>query len=295
MGVNNLFSTIVPGLYIVVPGIERQLGVIRHVLFDFDGTLSLLRQGWEGVMTPMMLEMICGDKPPSPEICAEVQAYIEQSTGILTIRQMEWLAGVVRRFGLSDDPKTTSEYKTIYVQRILKVVEERLHYLNRGLCTPDEMMVHGARAFLKGLVDKGIQIFLASGTDHEYVLSEASSLRIEGYFEGKIYGALDESEANDKAKVIERILRENHLHGNELLVVGDGPVEMRAAVAAGALTLGVAINEIARWGWNLDKIRRLSKAGTAMLVADFCQAGAITEFLFQNEVKASYVESSYSR
>ena len=31
---------------------------ISHVLFDFDGTLSLIRQGWPEVMVPMFAEML---------------------------------------------------------------------------------------------------------------------------------------------------------------------------------------------------------------------------------------------
>ena len=30
----------------------------RHVLFDFDGTLSLIREGWPDVMVPMMGEVL---------------------------------------------------------------------------------------------------------------------------------------------------------------------------------------------------------------------------------------------
>ena len=33
---------------------------VRAVLFDFDGTVSTLRCGWEAVMKPLMLEMISG-------------------------------------------------------------------------------------------------------------------------------------------------------------------------------------------------------------------------------------------
>ena len=32
------------------PAIER--GRFRHVLFDFDGTISVIREGWERVMAP---------------------------------------------------------------------------------------------------------------------------------------------------------------------------------------------------------------------------------------------------
>ena len=33
---------------------------IRHVLFDFDGTLSFVRAGWAEVMTEMFMEKLAG-------------------------------------------------------------------------------------------------------------------------------------------------------------------------------------------------------------------------------------------
>ena len=39
------------------PGFRPRPGV-SHVLFDFDGTLSLIREGWPEVMLPMFEEML---------------------------------------------------------------------------------------------------------------------------------------------------------------------------------------------------------------------------------------------
>ena len=72
---------------------EVERGRLKHALFDFDGTVSLLREGWQLVMAPLMVEMICGDTPPTPEIEEEVREFIDDSTGIQTILQMERLAG----------------------------------------------------------------------------------------------------------------------------------------------------------------------------------------------------------
>ncbi|HIE14235.1 TPA: carbohydrate kinase, partial [Candidatus Bathyarchaeota archaeon] len=80
------------------PNVE--LGRIKHVLIDFDGTISVIRQGWERVMIPLMVEMICEDTPPTPEIEREVRKYVDYSTGILTIKQMEWLVRAVRKYGM---------------------------------------------------------------------------------------------------------------------------------------------------------------------------------------------------
>ncbi|MCK4959350.1 MAG: carbohydrate kinase, partial [Planctomycetes bacterium] len=35
---------------------------IKHAVFDHDGTISILRQGWEAIMEPMMIRAVLGDK-----------------------------------------------------------------------------------------------------------------------------------------------------------------------------------------------------------------------------------------
>jgi len=269
-----------PSIQILHPDISRRVGRVRHALFDFDGTLSVIREGWEGVMIPYMLDCIGGGKPVSTAIEAEVREYIDYSTGILTIKQMEWLAEAVRRFGLVDHVKTARAYKAGYVQAILQRVRQRQERLRTGQLAPDDLMIGGARAFLDVLVERGVALYLASGTDHEYVVDEAACLGIDGYFGGKIYGALDGSEANDKELVLRRILEENQISGGELLVVGDGPVEIRIAAAAGATALGVASDEVARRGWNESKVRRLTAAGADLLIPDFLDVPGILALLF---------------
>ena len=40
---------------------------ITHVLFDFDGTLSLIRQGWPDVMVPMFVEFLPKTEDDDPD------------------------------------------------------------------------------------------------------------------------------------------------------------------------------------------------------------------------------------
>jgi phosphoglycolate phosphatase-like HAD superfamily hydrolase len=267
-------------LRILDPPSVVRLGHIRHVLFDFDGTISVLRQGWEEVMHPLMVEVICDGRPSTPEIEQEVAHYIDASTGIVTIEQMQWLAEAVRRHGLARAPLGAAEYKAIYVRRLLVRVEERLGRLAVGQATNDEMMIAGARDFVAGLAALGLRLYLASGTDHEYVVGEAAALGVAEYFGEEIYGAMDDDESHRKEKIIQRILDGHGLRGDQLLVVGDGPVEVREAVARQALGLGVASDEIVRTGWNAAKIRRLSLAGAHFLVPDLSQARGLLAFLF---------------
>jgi phosphoglycolate phosphatase-like HAD superfamily hydrolase len=265
---------------ILHPEVQGRLGKIRHALFDFDGTLSVLREGWESVMAPVMIESICGEVSPTPEIEDEVRQYVEQSTGILTILQMEWLAEAVRKHGLAGPPLTAAAYKTRYLERLMVRVRQRILEVETGACQPDDRTLLGARAFLAGLQTRGAQLYLISGTDHPDVQREAGVLDLAHFFDGRIYGALDEREAHSKDRIIRRILDDHHLFGDELLVVGDGPVEIREARAHGAIALGVASDEVSRCGWNEHKIARLVKAGADLLVPDFSQPESLFSLLY---------------
>jgi phosphoglycolate phosphatase-like HAD superfamily hydrolase len=273
-------------LRIIDPQAPERLGRIRHVLFDFDGTISVLREGWERVMAPLMVEVICDGNPPAPEIEREVAEYVDYSTGIVTIEQMQWLAEAVRRHGIARRPLSAAEYKQIYVDRLMVGVQRRLDRLNPDLTDlkdlsglQSEMMVAGARSFLEALIERGLRLYVASGTDHPYMLNEARALGVADYFEGGLYGAIDEDEAHRKERIIERILDEHDLHGDELLVVGDGPVEVREAVSRQALALGVASDEVARSGWNAAKVTRLTRSGAHFLVPDFSRADLLASWL----------------
>ena len=69
-------------------------------------------------------------------------------------------------------------------------------------------------------------LYLASGTDLKYVRREAELLGVAPYFGEHIYGALDDYQNFSKQMIIERILRDHGLHGEELLGFGDGFVEI---------------------------------------------------------------------
>jgi phosphoglycolate phosphatase-like HAD superfamily hydrolase len=269
-----------PWIEILNLEVRSKVGRIKYALIDFDGTISVIRQGWEDVMIPLMIEMICEGNPPTPEIEKEVRDYVDYSTGILTIKQMEWLAEAVRRYGIAKNPKSPYEYKQIYNQRMLLLVEQRLKKLRSGMLNPDDLMIMGSRNFLEELCKHGVTMYLASGTDHEHVLREASALRITQYFKGGIYGALDHTEAHTKERIIQKILDENDLRGNELLVVGDGPVEIRNAKSRGAIALGVASDEVRRYGLNPHKRFRLINAGADLIIPDFTRTSDLINLLF---------------
>ncbi|MBP8131181.1 MAG: HAD family hydrolase [Candidatus Hydrogenedentes bacterium] len=256
-------------------------GRIKHVLFDFDGTISLLREGWQRIMGPVCTEMICGDTPITPEIEHEVNEMIEETTGINTILQMERLVEMVRAHGLVPGERILDAhgYKQIYNDRLMAPVRERIARLQRGELTLDQIRVRGAVDFLELLKKQGVTLYVFSGTDRDDVRNEAHVVQVDQYFV-EIWGALRTYEESSKEKIIRELIAQHGLSGPEVLAIGDGPVELRNVKEYGGIALGVASDEVRGHGWNEKKRERLLRAGADILVPDFGEAAALAAFLF---------------
>ncbi|MRR18494.1 MAG: HAD family hydrolase, partial [Deltaproteobacteria bacterium] len=145
-------------------------GIFKHarpeaVIFDFDGTISTLRQGWEQVMRGLMLDIVdpYGD---DLRFAGEVDAYLERSAGIQTIYQMQWLAAKAEEAGRNDKGRDIWWYKDEYNARLMKKINERLAGLKEGRISPIDLMIAGSPEFLDFLASKDISLYVASGTDH---------------------------------------------------------------------------------------------------------------------------------
>lgn len=260
---------------------EVDRGGIKHVLFDFDGTISLLREGWQGIMGPVCVEMICGDTPVTAAIEHEVTEMIEETTGINTILQMERLAEMVRAHGLVPEDKVLDAhgYKQIYNDRLMVPVRERIGKLESGKLRVDEVTVKGSRRFLELLSAKGVTMYVFSGTDQDDVRNEARVVGVDHYF-AEIWGALRTYEESSKEKVLRDLIARHGLHGAEVLILGDGPVELRHGKQFGGIAVGVASDEARGYGWNESKRVRLIRAGADVMVPDFGEAESLIAYLF---------------
>jgi phosphoglycolate phosphatase-like HAD superfamily hydrolase len=246
---------------------------VTHVLFDFDGTLSLVREGWPEVMVPMFTEVL----PPLPgeteterrQLCLDD---IMRLNGKQTIYQMMQLAERVKERG--GVPKEPLWYKHEYLRRLDFRIGGRKESLRTGRLRQDELLVFGTRALLDNLRQRGLQLYLASGTDEVFVKEEAELLGLGEYFGRHIYGALDDYKNFSKKMVIERILRENRIDGRRLLSFGDGYVEIQNTKEVGGLAVAVASDEANNGSGKVDewKRQRLLGVGADVVIPDFRDA-----------------------
>ena len=273
---NNLSNT---HIEIINPHLRSARIRFRHALFDFDGTVSLIREGWQQVMIPMMVEILLATPEAEDEatITQVVTDFVTRLTGKQTIYQMIQLAAEVERRG--GQPLEPLAYKHDYLDRLWVRIEARVAALKQGRLGPTSLMVPGAAKLLDELRTRGVTCYLASGTDEPYLIDEARALDVAGYFNGGIYGALDDYRNFSKKMVIERILQEHRLSGAELLTFGDGYVEIENTAAVGGLAVGVASNEAERRGIDAWKRQRLIEAGADIIIPDFREYRALLTYL----------------
>ena len=255
----------------------------RIAIFDFDGTLSLIRSGWMDVMLPLCVEQLAATSSGESEaqLRGVAEEFIWRLTGKETIYQMMALADAVReRGGVPQEPLT---YKKMYLERLLQKIAGRLENLRQKKVDPEQYMVPGSRRLLDCLTARGLRLYLASGTDDLNVKEEANLLGLAHYFKGGIYGAQDDLRSFSKALLVQQILSEADTNAHELLVFGDGYVEIEEVKKVGGTAVGVATSEPDCLNFDEWKRERLMKVGADFIIANYIELNELLSTVFDAE------------
>lgn len=277
-----------PHAEVVNPSVRR--GPFRAVLFDFDGTLSLIREGWPRVMVGMMVERLRGAGLLGADEAAEwtlLDRLVMEQNGRPTIWQMEAFAGELRRRGVA--PGDPREYLADYLDRLMKDVRGRWQALEAGSARREDWVVPNAHAVLSNLRTRGVPLFVASGTEYDHVAREAKLLRVEEFFPTGVNAPKDNDPSFSKRAVIERVLAELGIRGEELLGFGDGVVETAEVKRVGGVAVGVASSEPGSGVGVVEqgKRERLIAAGADLIVADYAGQAELLRWLWSGEPRPS--------
>jgi phosphoglycolate phosphatase-like HAD superfamily hydrolase len=168
------------------------------------------------------------------------------------------------------------------LRRLEERIRQRIEGLESGRVRPDELLLFGSRPLLDALRERGLKLYLASGTDEPFVRREAALLGLTSYFGEHVYGAKDDYRSFSKKMVIERILRENEISGEQLLAFGDGYVEIENTKEVGGLAVAVASDEANNGSGRMDewKRKRLMGVGADICIPDYRDAEPLLELLF---------------
>jgi phosphoglycolate phosphatase-like HAD superfamily hydrolase len=253
----------------------------KVAIFDFDGTISLIRSGWMEVMVPLCLEQLEALKTGESraELRSVVEEFVWRLTGKETIYQMMALTEAIQARG--GQPHEPIIYKKIYLDRLWVKIRNRVEGLRTETLNPEQFLVPGAKAILKALCDRGLVLYLASGTDYANVKEEARLLGVSKFFAGGIFGALDDLKSFSKALLVQRILSQaGRIQPDELLVFGDGYVEIEEVHKVGGIAVGVATAEPDCRTVDPWKRDRLARAGADLIVPNYLDLDEMCEILF---------------
>lgn len=254
----------------------------RVAIFDLDGTVSTLREGWDAIMQQSMLRFITGDayeKLSAQElamVAERIRTLIEKTTGVQTIIQMMEMCHLIDEFGYVKPKKRLSafDYKELYANQVRALVKYKIHRFSTGQLALEDLTIKGSIALLTRLRNEGTTLYLASGTDETDVKHELHAFGYDVLFNGGIYGSVGDTKHDPKRLVMqiinERIAKENtHLDKGDCVVFGDGPVEIREGKKQGFMTVAMVSDEKQRFGINMHKRERLVLAGADFLIPDY--------------------------
>ena len=179
-------------------------------------------------------------------------------------------------------PREPLWYKHEYLRRLDERIRHRVESIRSGRRSREDFIVHGARRLLELLRERGVALYLASGTDEVFVKQEAAALGLDEFFGPHIHGAVDDYKRFSKKMIIDRILAENRIPGERLLSFGDGYVEIQNTCEAGGLAVAVASDEAHNGSGRVDawKRERLLGVGAHVVVPDYRDAAPLLRAIF---------------
>lgn len=263
---------------VIRPNFAR--GNFRAVVFDFDGTVSLLREGWARIMAELGRERLA-EQSLVRESDAELLAYLEREMLLLSgkpsIFQMRRLAEeVANRGGVAPDADAMLGE---FLLRLLANIQSRIDDLKSGNCSPADWTVPGTHALLDELQRRGILLVLASGTDRAFVEHDLELLDLARYFGDRVFAPANNTPNFSKRDVIEGLIRDG-IPGERLLGFGDGYSETVEMKRAGGAAIGVASVEPPQVGTNAMKREMLIGLGADVIVPDYREHMALVEWLW---------------
>lgn len=270
----------------------------------YDVIKNGLPKDFDSIENQKRLISLAGTKklPETDKFCIE-------SAGLSALTQMEW---AIRRavqentvnincdkdtnFQIIDRINNGIEYyddlpETDEMTEILREQTPRLFKLYEavlnGFCrdknlqkakkNPEKFRIKGSMDFLEFLKDNGVKNYFVTGAVVEKGMGMHQEVEALGYKIGKdelvedIIGSTW-TEKMPKDMVMQKLLKELGVKGENVLVVGDGRAEIQAGVQMGAFV-------VSRLPENADFQRELhKKLGTNMIIKDFCDKEFLSLF-----------------
>lgn len=262
----------------MTPTIELRYPV---AIVDFDGTVSLIREGWARIMAELGRDVLRSQsfvRDTDSVLIPHLEEQMLRLSGRPSLVQMEKLNEEIRTRGA--DPPSPDSLHDEFLRRLYAQIEQRKKYLANGIVSPDDWTVPGTHAFLQTLRDRGVHLYLVSGTDRAAVMEESALLQLTEFFGPRVYAPDEKTPDFHKRHAIAEILTGLGISGDRLLGFGDGFSETVEVKRVGGKAIGVASVEAGQRGMNERKRELLTEWGADPIVPDYRQIEKLIARIF---------------
>ncbi|MEZ4363754.1 MAG: HAD hydrolase-like protein [Kofleriaceae bacterium] len=199
---------------------------LRAIVFDFDGVILESAD----VKTDAFLELYAAH---GPEVVAQVRAHHLANLGISRFKKFAWIAEHVLRQPLSEEDRVAlgERFSALALQRVLAAP-----------------MVPGAQAALEALAPR-LPLFVASGTPQKELDLIVDRRGLRSFFR-EVWGTPAE-----KPDIVRDLLARHALAPAQVLFIGDGLSDHKAATATGLHFLARTTPEL-KAEWETLGVRR---------------------------------------
>ena len=269
----------------IVAGSNGNIEIIREFngsnlsvgLFDFDGTLSNERVGWPDLMIACNTAFLVAlSSPHLNHKKAEKMVIedIEKTIGIPTYLQMKRLRSMIEKNGYKGPKLDPQMFKDVYNNSLTAMVKNRHMQLANGKLSMNDLCFKGVYDLLKGLTEllPG-GVYLATGSDVDAIIESVQELKFSEFFPPeRIVGAGSLGPEDDtKEAIINNLLNEFGIKGNQLVTFGDGFPEILYTHRVGGIGVGILSPDHSHYEYSghftlEQKEERLINAGAHILV-----------------------------
>jgi phosphoglycolate phosphatase-like HAD superfamily hydrolase len=249
-----------------------------HVIFDFDGTVSWLRHGWPEMMQSVMAPRVLLREG---ETVGDLRDYLFSTmyhfNGQPTAVYMEAMRDEIEKRGGTADP---DEMLEAFLVSLDEIAQARIKKIRGDARAAADYIVFGGRTFIELMTARGLKTIILSGNPHGQVNAEAALLGLAGFCNGHIYGHLDSNNFS-KQSVMEKLMAEENFTGENLIAIGDGAAEIKAAKVLGGLAVAICSDEAENGSGKIDAHKRttLLEAGADAVIADYREPEALLKIL----------------
>ena len=243
----------------------------RVAILDFDGTLSLIREGWSRIMADVGRDVLAElHRVVEPQVVDYFQEQMLRLSGRPSLVQMQKLAEELSLRGVL--PPSPESLHDEFLRRLYLQIDGRKRDLATGNVLPQSWTVPGTHALLDELRRRNALLYLVSGTDLAAVREEVALLQLADYFGPRLFAPTEKTPNFHKRDAIATILHETGTNGEELIGFGDGFSETVEVKRIGGTAVGVASIEVGKVGFNRQKHDLLTEWGADPIVPDYRDA-----------------------